>query len=110
MSYVDEKDDRENDNSLDACLNIELMLRNLGEVHILVFNDNAKIGANNTSNVYFPMSINVRSISINKITKNKHCAVCSFEWRKVHAKYLFALIMVYLYKQRLVTIHKDIPI
>ena len=68
--HVDENDDGENDESID-CLNTEKMLRNLGELDIPTFDDIANIRTSQ-SNVCFPMSTNLRSISINKSTRKKH--------------------------------------
>ena len=62
------------------CLNTEDMLRNLGALHVPAFDVKAKI-ATSQNNICFPMSTNVKSISINKITKKKKlCYMCI--WRK----------------------------
>ncbi len=66
------------------------MLCNLGDVHVPAFDDCAKIQANQ-SNICFPVSTNMRSMSINKITKNKHCAVCVFERKKVSRRVSFCV-------------------
>ena len=87
---ADDHPNIQNDEFSDDCLNTEDMLRSLGALYVPAFDVEANI-ATSQNNICFPMSTNVKSMSINKITKNKHYLLCVFEGRKISRRVSFCV-------------------